>query len=131
MKFDPTKLGFDPNLKDAAEEIKKIMQKYDIGGHITLVSPTHSEFMYAITPSWSCARFERLPNGEVGIRFTATEKRYGCKETSRKYQENTAHLLLQIRDLGVQAFQTMENVHEQLKKHIDIEHKPFSTDKPS
>lgn len=127
MKFDPTKLNFDPNLKDAAEEIKAILSKYDIGAHISLVSPTHSEFMFAISPSWSCARF--VQNGQ-GVHFKATEAMFGSKEECRKAQERTAHLLLQIRDLGAQAFTTMEQVHQQLKKFIDIDHKPFHEGPP-
>ncbi len=127
MKFDPYKCNFDPNLKMAAEEMKEILKKYDIGGHITLVSPTHSEFMFAISPSWSCARFTADTNQ---IHFKATQEMFGSKEECKKAQERSLHLILQIRDMGAQAFHVMENVRVQLSKFFDIDHVPFSTKPP-
>ncbi len=114
---------FDPKLKEAMEDMKVILKKYDIGAHISLVSPTHSEFLFHISPTWSCAKFE--DDGKA-IRFKATEISEGSKEARHKTQELTLHLLLQIRDLSGQSFMTMEKIQTELKKHIDFEHKPFS-----
>jgi hypothetical protein len=117
--------SFDPNLKDAMEEIKDLLKRYDIGGYVSLVSPTHSEFLLVISPLWSCAHFETLPNGERQVRFRATEKQYGSKEARDKAIEVTTHLFMQIRDLGGQAFMFGDMMHDQLSNFYQIDHTPF------
>jgi hypothetical protein len=66
---------FDPTLKQAMEEIKLVLAKYDIGGHVILGSKSHSEFLYHF-PKWSKAQLEEIHNGkgEFGIRFKAKGK---------------------------------------------------------
>lgn len=112
---------FDPKLKEAMKKIEDVMREYDIGGHISLVSPTHSEYMLCISPSWSCVQFE-----DEHVRFKATEEKYGSKQARNEAAELTVHLLLQIRDLGAQAFHFSEAIHEYLSKHMKITHVPYS-----
>ena len=112
---------FDPNLKEAMKEIDAVMKKYDCGGYVALISPTHSEFRLNIEPLWSCAFFEDYRT----VRFRAKEKDYGSKEARNKAIESTIHLVMQIRDLGAQAFEFGEGLGNQLKKIIDFDHEPF------
>lgn len=115
-------MNHDPKLKEAMTKIEDLMKEYDIGGYVSLVSPTHSEFMLHIDPMWSCAFFE-----EPGkVRFKATEKDYGSKEARDRAMELTVHMILQIRDLGAQAFMFGEELEKLLKTKMEIEHKPFS-----
>lgn len=116
--------GFDPNLKMAVIEMERVLQRYNIGGALLLVSKTHSEYAYRL-PAWSCAQFETL-NGQTAIRFRSHHTSYGSKEAQHQEQENTAHLLFQLRDLGGQTFLVFEQVCTQLQGHLDIEHHPFS-----
>lgn len=55
---------YDPQLREAAEEFKRICEKYDCAGVVLFVSKTHSEFVNRIDPSWSVMRLEG-----PGIRF--------------------------------------------------------------
>jgi hypothetical protein len=116
----------DPKLKEAMEEIKVILRKYDVGASVTLVSPTHSEFLYELEPTWSCVRFTNDPKGQPALRFTATLERYGSAEKRQEAAELTTHMLLQIRDLGGKTFMTFEEVRKQLERFFKIDHKPFS-----
>lgn len=120
----------DPKLKEAMAEINAIMKKHDIGGHITLVSPTNSEFRYMIDPSWSCAWFERADGGAYAVRFRANKESIPDKQERHKIVENTMHLLLQIRDLAAKTFVETDAVVSQLGNHVEIEHKPFSNFEP-
>lgn len=52
------------------EEIKAILDKYDIAGFVVLHTPPFSEHYLKINPSYSCARFEELADG-TAIRFKA------------------------------------------------------------
>lgn len=42
-----------PNLKKAALEVKKILEKYDAAGLCIIYEPGFSEYIVAISPSWS------------------------------------------------------------------------------
>jgi hypothetical protein len=48
---------FDPVLKQAMEEIKSVLAKYDIGGHVVLSSKSHGEFLFHF-PTWSKAQWQ-------------------------------------------------------------------------
>ncbi len=113
----------DPKLKEAMAEIFGILKKHDIGGQVTLVSPTHAEFRSKIDPSWSVAFFEDHEKG-VAVRFRATKAEIPDKEERHQKSELTTHLLCQIRDLCGQNFLMFDGVLNQLKEHLDFDHTP-------
>ena len=121
----PEPPGYDPNLKMAVIEIERVLARYQIGGALLLVSKTHSEYAYRM-PVWSCAQFETDPDGQTALRFRSHHSSYGSTDAQHQEQENTAHLLFQLRDLGGQTFLIFQQVCEQLGKSLDIEHHPFS-----
>lgn len=121
----PENPGYDPHLKMAVLEIERVLKRYAIGGAVLLVSKTHSEYAYRM-PAWSCAQFETDPDGQTALRFRSHHTSYGSKEAQHQEQENTAHLLFQLRDLGGQTFLIFQQVCEQLEQTLDIEHHPFS-----
>lgn len=51
-------MQYSPKLKKAAEEIKQILQKYDIAANVILHTSGHSEYLLHITPTYSCAWLE-------------------------------------------------------------------------
>ena len=121
----PENPGYDANLKMAVIEMERILARYQIGGALLLVSKTHSEYAYRL-PVWSCAQFETDPDGKTALRFRSHHSSYGSKEAQHQAQENTAHLLFQLRDLGGQTFLVFQQVCAQLEQTMDIEHHPFS-----
>lgn len=61
--MDPKQNGqgpapFDPKLKMASDDIKKILEKYDIAGVAVLHSPTHTEFLMKVDTEHSLAYME-------------------------------------------------------------------------
>lgn len=41
-------MQYNPKLKKAADEIKLILQKYDIAANVILHTPGHSEYLYRL-----------------------------------------------------------------------------------
>lgn len=119
----------DPKLKEAMAEIMGVLKKHDIAGQVTLVSPTHSEFRIDIAPTWSCARME--PSGDgFAVRFKATKEGIPDDEARKKIASETAHMLLQIRDLCAQYYMSFDDLVKQLEEFMEIEHKPYSDYEP-
>lgn len=48
---------YDPKLREAMEEIKPILKKYDCMATVILASPSNSEFLFQPTASWSVSRW--------------------------------------------------------------------------
>jgi hypothetical protein len=121
----------DPRLKDAMRKMVQIMQKYEIGGAITLVSKSHAEYKYEF-PHWSVIQPETGPHGERGLRVRSFEAWYGDKEQQKLAMEQSLYCLYQIRDLAGQAFLLFENLCRQVeeKSGFDIEHHPYSGFEP-
>lgn len=87
----------DPKLQAAAEEIKDIMKKHDIGGLIVLASPTHLEFLHKFDPSWSCASYEVI-EGLEGIRIRCKREDFPSVEAQKKSLEDTVGMMMGIGD---------------------------------
>lgn len=119
----------DPKLKEAMAEIFGVLKKHDIGGQVTLVSPSHSEFRCFIEPSWSVAFFEEVPSG-VAVRFRAKKSEIPDKNERHERVEWTTHMLCQIRDLNAQNFMAFDSLIAELGKHFEIKHKPYSDYEP-
>lgn len=118
-------LPWDADLKSAMLEITGILEKYQIGGNITLVSKTHSEFYYHL-PDWSAVKFEDRENGKAGIRIRSKRKDFKSKEEQDKILAASIHLIAQIRDLSARSFGIFNEImEEKLAKVIDFEHKSF------
>ena len=83
-------LGFDPNLKKAAKEIKAIMRKHNIGGSISLVSKTHSEFLYHIPP-WVAIKI--TADGR-GASIKINSEIYPDRDKKMQVAEDTAHFIM-------------------------------------
>jgi len=115
-------LPYDPDLKEAMEKIKAILDEYQIGGSITLASRSHSEFLYHF-PEWSVAQFNKSKDG---IDFRSKAEDFESKEQQDQDTEASVHLLCAIRDISAQTFGNFDNVLQDLGKHMDISHKPFS-----
>jgi hypothetical protein len=47
-------MQYSPKLKTAAEEIKAILAKHDIAGSIVLHTPGFTEYIFHLTPNYSC-----------------------------------------------------------------------------
>lgn len=116
----------DPVLKQAMAEIRAVMTKHDIGGAVTLVSATHSEFYYHLTPSWSICYFA----APTQLQFRSKLADFKTEEEQQRCTELTVHMVHQLRDLGAQNFTQMSQVIDMLNEHFEIEHTPYADFEP-
>jgi hypothetical protein len=122
--METEEMSYDPKLKEAMAEITAILAKHDIAGALTLVSETHSEYKYHF-PTWSAAQFS-----EDGIRFKTKASEFPDKETANRALTVSLHVLLQIRDLNAQHFETMTQILEKVREHVDFNHVPYADHTP-
>ena len=116
----------DPKLKEAMAEIKGILKKHDIGAQVTLVSETHAEFFYEISPSWSVAYFE---HGNL-LRLRAKRADFKTLEEQKRCVNSTIHMVHQIRDISAQSFSNMLDLTDMLGKQFEIDHTPYADFEP-
>lgn len=109
-------MNYDPKLREAMNEISALMKKYDIGGYVTLVSPTHSEFQFVLDPSWSAIRIE---DGEK-IRIRVKQAELGVDGAIRKLEE-TVHLVCSVGDLSARAHEGAKTIEKLISEYIEIE----------
>lgn len=113
----------DPRLQAAMSEILGVFKKYDIGGHVTLVSKTHAQYAFVFDPSWSAIK----PRGDVGVRLRATAEDFGGDKAARnKAIELSAHLLFQVRDMSLQSARQCQSLIEPLQAIVPIDHESYA-----
>lgn len=114
----------DPLLKTAMEEIKAILKKHDLAAQVTLQSAGHVEYLYELSPSWSCVRLEGpLPDGAFGIRFRAKRVDFVSKEAQRKVVNASTGMLLSFRNQAAKVVDQMDGITAMLAKHyVEISH---------
>jgi len=101
----------------AVSEIEQIMTKYDIAGHVILTSPTHSEFRFFLTPTWSCAKW--IKEGE--LRFISNSKEIG-KDAAKVKTEQTCHMVFATKDLLSMAYMNYDNMTKAIQTQVVVNH---------
>ena len=111
-------MQYNPRLKKAADEIKLILQKYDIAANVILHTPGHSEYLLHITPTYSCAWLENDM-----VRFRARKQDYNGNAMMRdKKIADTLNMLRLLSDTaGKNALALME-VADQFDKKIEADY---------
>jgi len=106
------------------EEIKAVLNKYDIAGLVIIQSATHAEWLNHISPTWSCARLENVEgDGDaVCIRVRALRKDYPTKEAHIQTVAATSGMVIGFADCARKLAENMDGVAEMIGKQIGIEH---------
>jgi hypothetical protein len=107
----------DPKLKTAMEEIKVILRKHDIGAVVMLASPTHTEYLYELGPTWACVQVQ----GDQ-IRVRAHHSDFPSTAAQRQAVTDTASLFLGLRDASELAVDNLSRIVAMLAPHLDITH---------
>jgi len=108
----------DPSLKAAMEEIKAVLKKHDCGAMVTLASENNIEFLYEISPSWSCASFQRMPDGGLAIRVRSKLKDYPSKAVQTKVLSLTAGMFLAFANQAERQQEQMGALMRTLAPHL-------------
>lgn len=102
----------DPVLQKAVKEIEAICEKYDIGGHITLASQTHGEYLMHF-PKWSKAQMSSPSDGSRGIHFKS-------KKEDKEDVGATIHMIQVFQIQGIHVAKGMDKILEMLESKILI-----------
>ena len=103
-------MQYSPKLKQAMEEIKKIIKENDIAGFVLLHTPGYSEFLNAVSPSYSCAKIE---DGQIKFRIKTSEI---GKEKAKALAEGTYNMITHFADQMTWYANMYIDAHDILKK---------------
>lgn len=98
----------DPKLKEAMEEIKAILKKYDCAASVLLQSQAHAEYLYELSPSWSCVSL--TPDGQCRVKSQA---KTGPPEEAERLRVSVG-MLMGFLDHGIKQQRDMETVIQML-----------------
>ena len=105
-------------LRQAKAEIKAVMEKYQLGGCVSLHNQTHTEFEFFL-PEWSVAKFEKQPDGATGIRIRHK------KEDDPEKLVATFHMLFDCRQVCEKMVGLMDGLKDMIRHKVDVENIPF------
>jgi hypothetical protein len=107
----------DPKLKAAMEDIKSILDFYDIAAIVHLQSKTHGEYLYSLSPTWSCATL----SNEGVFRFKAAVK--SKPDTDKELARATSGMIIAFLDAAKKQEQDMTQVAIMIGQHLHITHR--------
>lgn len=111
-------MQYSPKLKKAAEEIKQILNKYDIAANVILHTPGHTEYLLHITPTYSCAWLENDM-----VRFRARKEDYNGNEIIRDQKiADTLNMFRLLGDTAGKNALALLEVADQFDKRIVANH---------
>lgn len=102
-------MQYSPKLKKAAEEIKQILQKYDIAGNVVLHTPGYSEYLIYITPTYSCACIE---NDMLCFRAVKEDYNNNAMIRNQKITDTSNMLRLLSDTAGINALALLEAANQ-------------------
>lgn len=106
----------DPKLQAAMAQIKAVLIEHDIAGVVTLQGPGAVEYLYELSPSWSCVTIENT--GMVRIKAQAATGPGSEKERLRV----SAGMLLGFLDLARRNQDDVTKLLRCLSQYVEIEH---------
>ena len=105
-------------LKEAAEEIKDILRKYDLAGAVSLHSPGHGEYFIHLNPSYSNAYIYN----DNEVRFYSKRIDFKSVEEQMQKQADTSNMLKILMDITVINFGYINHMSKTYDKLVNAEH---------
>ena len=108
----------DKAYRECMAEIAGVLKKYDMAGAITIVSKERAMFRYYF-PTWSVIKAEKNC-----VRFRSKREDFPSAQAQHQATELSAHIVMQMRDVGGQTFMMMEQIGKQLAEKVGMAHTP-------
>lgn len=108
----------DPKLKAAMEEVKGILEKYDIAGSVLLSSPANIEFLRSFKTSWTAAWIE----SDGCLRIRCKQADYATREDWVKIMTATVGLFAGLVDAHRNETEQLTRVLAMLAEKVDFDH---------
>lgn len=107
-------MQYSPKLKTAMEKIKQILADADIAALIVLHTPGHSEYLYRIDTSYSCAKIE-------GDRLRIKTNPADNKNRKQMSVADTYNMFTHFSDMGGNLALNSAKALEMLDKVVDAD----------
>ncbi len=107
-------------MRELGTKIRKLLAEYDVAGMVNLQGKDQAEYVFEVTPSWSCLTWEQHPQHGLGLRFKAKLKTGDDAEKERG--RLTTGMICGFMDILAVQFRMLDQVKEMLSKHVEIEH---------
>lgn len=115
----------DKRYRECMAEIIGILQKYDMGGAITVISKERAMFKYHF-PTWSVARLEMNKDGSGRVEIESKKEDFPSLAAQHEANELTAHLVHQMRDIALNNVGAANAIIAKMSEVWDIQHKSFA-----
>lgn len=103
----------------ASDEIKAVLEKYDVAAMVVITDQTDTAFLRRIDPTWSCSWMEEGGDGtQVRIRSRLKEDYGGDKERQKRELEATVGMFIHFMTWCEETRGAMVNVTAMLAKHF-------------
>lgn len=112
-------MQYSPRLKDAMEQIKRIIKGADIAAVVVLHTPGFSEYFYEISPSYSCASFQ---GNEIRVRAKLVEDFKGNKEAWTLMVTNTSNMLNLLARTTGQVCMNLSQISKVVDAKVQADH---------
>jgi len=112
------KQNSSPKLKEAMEEIKEILNKHDIAASVILHEVGFSEFLFKISPSYSCCFFE---GNMLRVKAKSADYAGGVTERNQKIAD-TSNMLHHLVETGNHVRETMAELSKKIDDLCETEH---------
>lgn len=108
-------MKYSPKLKKAMEEIKAILDQYDIAGAVILHTPGFTEYLNKIDPSYSCAKMD-------GDAFRIKNTHIKDEEEKKKFTRDTLNMLHCLSEGAGMVALNLITVSEIADSKFDVNH---------
>jgi len=108
-------LPYSPKLRKAIDEIKGVLDKYDIAGLIVLHEPNHGEFLLNINPSYSCISFQA-----DGLRINT--KPFESTESKNEAVKNTCNMTSSLFEMAFKQVQNLKLIDDLVTEKFEAKH---------
>lgn len=115
-----------PNLKKAAAEVKKILEKYDVAGLCIMYEPGFSEYIVAISPSWSVVGI----NEKNQLMITPPIEDPANPKAGMAKVADTVNMLANVRVGCTRLMMILSQAEQSVRKHFGIKPPPPPILKP-
>lgn len=100
------------------EEVKQVLQKHNIAGVVVLHTPGFSEYLYHLTPTYSCASI--ASNGNMV--FKGAKKHYDDEADRHNKLKDTANMLTLLAEPLALCATNIIDASESFDKAFGAEH---------
>lgn len=107
-------------IKQCTDEIRAVLKKYDFAGVVTVTGKDTSRYMYEVEPTWSCLKFQSLPNGAEEVRFKCALKT--GTEAEKQRGKETIGMVMGLLDAANSNREELQKLALLIGQHVGIDH---------